>query len=113
MDFIITAGEKADCKQAVALLQGKTLQHVLADKAYDTDEIIAYITENGGEAVIPPKKNRKEPREYDKELYKERNLIERCFSKLKNFRKFATRFEKNIQNFTALVALACIMLLLK
>ncbi len=58
-------------------------------------------------AVIPPRSNRKQQREYDKALYKLRNRIERCFSKLKQFRRFATRYEKSKDCFQALVALAC------
>ena len=63
--------------------------------------------EQGSEIVIPPKRNRKVQRSYDVELYKERNLIERFFRKLKQFRRFATRYEKSKPCFAALVALAC------
>ena len=66
----------------------------------------------GATAVIPPRANRKAPRSYNKTLYTQRNQIERCFSKLKHFRRFATRFEKNKVNFHSLVALACSVLLL-
>ena len=67
----------------------------------------------GAKAVIPPKRNRKVHREYDKNLYKQRNLIERCFSKLKCFHRFATRYEKSKACFQALVALACAWLHLR
>ena len=71
------------------------------------------IFERAGKiVVIPPKANRKTQRLYNKTLYKQRNQIERCFSKLKQFRRFATRFEKNQINFQAVVALACSVLLL-
>ena len=62
--------------------------------------------------MIPPKSNRRQPREYDKELYKKRNRIERCFSRLKQFRGFATRYDKNRICFQAFVALACSTILL-
>ena len=65
----------------------------------------------GATAVIPPKCNRKQQRSYDRELYKQRNRIERCFNKLKHFRRFATRYEKSRACFQALVALACSWLL--
>jgi putative transposase len=57
--------------------------------------------------VIPPKRNRKVQRAYDEALYKQRNRIERCFSKLKCFRRFATRYERSKARFHALIALAC------
>ena len=107
MDFIVTAGQANDCTQAISLLGEHKTGHVLADKGYDSDTIIEHVVNMGAVAVIPPKANRKVQREYDKDLYKQRNRIERCFSKLKHFRRFATRYEKNKENFQALVALAC------
>jgi len=65
-----------------------------------------HVGRTAAKAVIPPKRNRKVQREYDKELYKQRNRIERCFSKLKCLRRFATRYEKSKTCFHALVALA-------
>lgn len=107
MDFCVTAGQVNDCTQAIALLGERKVSHVLADKGYDTDAILEHVALMGAAAVIPPKRNRKQQREYDKTLYKQRNRIERCFSRLKHFRRFATRYEKNKINFQALVALAC------
>lgn len=98
VDFIITGGQVADCTQAIPLLGNHRADYVLADKGYDSNTIIKHIESSGATAVIPPKSNRKTPRAYDKTIYKERNLIERLFSKLKHFRKFATRFEKNLCN---------------
>jgi hypothetical protein len=71
-----------------------------------------YQRNTGAKAVIPPKSNRKQQREYDKELYKKRNRIERCFSRLKQFRRFATRYDKIRACFQAFVALACSTILL-
>lgn len=96
-----------DCTQAIALLGRHKAEAVLADKGYDADAIIEHIEAMGAKVVIPPKRNRKAQREYDKALYKQRNRIERCFSKLKCFRRFATRYEKTKACFKALVALAC------
>jgi transposase len=112
LDFLVTAGQAADCTQAIPLLGGRKTEAVLADKGYDTDAIVQHIERSGAEPVIPPKANRKTQRPYNKTLYKQRNQIERCFSKLKHFRRFATRFEKNKINFQAVVALACSVLLL-
>ena len=80
---------------------------MLADKGYDADAIVEHIEAMGAKAVIQPKRNRKVQREYDKDLYKQRNRIECCFSNLKCFRRFATRYEKSKACVQALVALAC------
>ena len=107
MDFLITGGQVNDCTQAIELLGQHKAEAVLADKGYDADAIVEYVEASGAKAVIPPKRNRKVQREYDKDLYKQRNRIERCFSKLKCFRRFATRYEKSKKCFNALVALVC------
>ena len=103
----MTAGQVNDCTQAIALLGERKTEYVLADKGYDTDAIVAHVEAMDAVAVIPPKSNRKQQREYDKTLYKQRNRIERCFSRLKHFRRFATRYEKLKTNFQALVTIAC------
>jgi transposase len=112
LDFLITAGQVADCTQAIPLLGERTADSVLADKGDDAEAIVQHIQACGAQALIPPRAHRKTKREYDKTLYKQRNRIERCFSKLKHFRRRATRFEKNKINFPSLVALACSVLLL-
>ena len=86
---------------------------VLADKGYDADYIIEAVEDMGAIAVIPPKSNRRTPREYDKELYKERNLIERLFNKLKHFRRIATRYDKTALSFMSFLNIAAIYLWLK
>ena len=100
-------GQVNDCTQAVALLGQHEAEAVLADKGYDSDAIVEHVEAMGAKAVIPPKRNRKVQREHDEDLYKQRNRIERCFSKLKCFRRFATRYEKSKACFQSLVALAC------
>jgi transposase len=77
---------------------------VLADKGYDADErVLQPLQKAGKTAVIPPKANRVEQRAYDKELYKDRHLIENFFEKLKRFRAIATRYDKTARNFLAVV----------
>ena len=77
---------------------------IIADKAYDADErVLKPLARAGKTAVIPPKSNRKIPREYDKELYKARHLIENFFARLKQYRAIATRYDKTDQNFLAAV----------
>jgi transposase len=112
VDFCITGGQVNDCTQAIALLGARKAEAVLADKGYDADVIVEHIEAMEAKAVIPPKRNRKVQREYDHVLYKQRNLIERCFSKLKHFRRFATRYEKSKATFQAMVALACSWIIL-
>jgi len=80
---------------------------VIGDKGYDADKRVrAVLAATGKTAVIPPRRNRKSPSSYDKELYKKRHLIENFFSRLKDFRAIATRYEKTARNFLAGVYLA-------
>ena len=67
---------------------------MLMDRAYEGDETRELAASNGHEPIVPPKKNRKNPWEYDKEIYKRRNVVERCFRRLKEFRKICTRYDK-------------------
>ena len=111
MEIRLTPGQESDVKQAGALLEGYDPDAVIADKGYDSDELVAAIEARGGEAVIPPRANRVEKREYDKYLYKERNLVERFFNCIKQFRRVATRYEKTARNFLSFVHLASIIIL--
>jgi transposase len=105
---MITGGQISDYTPAVELLGQRQAAAVIADKGYDSDKIVEHVeVMMQAQAVIPPRSNRKLQRDYDKSLYKLRNRIERCFSKLKQFRRFATRYEKLKICFHALVALAC------
>ena len=79
---------------------------VLADKAYDADRIRSSLRERGAFANIPPKANRRSKPYFSTWLYRERNLIERFFNKLKHFRKVATRYEKSARNYLAVVLMA-------
>jgi len=84
---------------------------VLADKGFDADERVLMPLQNAGKtAVIPPKANRKVQRNYDKELYKDRHLIENFFAKLKLFRAIATRYDKTARNFLAAVHFAATLI---
>lgn len=95
------------------LIDGIDAEATIADKGYDADHLADRITENGAQVVIPPKRNRKVQRPYDAELYKERNRIERFFSKLKQFRRVATRYDKLLANFMGFVKLAAIAIWLR
>ena len=113
LKFIFTGGEINDCTQAESLIEGVKCKSIIADKGYDSGKILEKIKELKAEAVIPPTKNRVEQREYDKEKYKERNLIERLFNKMKSFRRFATRYEKLSQAFEGFVYFIGIWLWIK
>ena len=106
----VTQGTTADYTQAIALIDGFEAEHLLADRGYDTDAIIEQATQQGMVPVIPPKKNRKKQRGYDKELYKARHLVENAFLYLKRWRGIATRYAKNVKSFLAAVQIRCIFL---
>lgn len=101
----LSPGQDADVTHAKELLGDHKPDAVLGDKGYDSDELVEDIEARGAEAVIPPKKNRVEPRPYDKDLYRERNKVERCVGLLKQFRRVATRYEKTARNFLGMVLL--------
>lgn len=110
--LIATGGQVADVTQGQALVVGIEAEHVIADKGYDSSALVEAIEAGGAKAVIPPRSNRREPRDYDKHLYKERNLVERFLNKVKNCRRVATRYEKTARNYLAFWQLASIMVLL-
>jgi transposase len=106
--MLVTAGTTADCTQAGQLVEGIDADNLIADKGYDSDEVVDLAQGAGMQAVIPPKKNRKEQREYDKYLYRLRHLVENAFLKLKGWRGIATRYAKNTASFLAAVHIRCI-----
>jgi len=91
--------------QAQALLDAYQFARAIADKAYDADELLAFIAEKGAEAVIPPKANRTEERDYDKHAYKERHLVECFINKIKWYRRLFTRYEKLARRYLAFLHL--------
>ena len=110
----LTAGQSHDGQAADGLLDHvRAGTIVLADKAYDADRIRASLRERGALANIPPKSNRRSKPYFSTWLYRERNLIERFFSKLKHFRRIATRYDKLAENFLAMVQLASMRLWLR
>ena len=107
IDFHLTPGQASDLEGADVLLPLLEADTVLADKGYDADDRVLKVLEKAGKtAVIPPKANRKLQREYDKDLYKARHLVENFFANLKQFRAIATRYDKLARNFLAAVQLA-------
>ena len=105
----LTPGQAADITQAEPLLAELEPQAVLADKGYDSDNLVANLEGRGIKPVIPPKANRKNPRETDFALYRERNVVERFFNKIKHYRGIATRFDKLASTFLAGVQLVSML----
>ena len=104
--FILTGGERHEIMTAEALIEGINKSNILADKAYDCDAFRQKVEEQECEHTIPPRKNRKKPYKYDRHTYVERHLIECFFSKLKQFRRVFSRFDKMKITFQAFIDLA-------
>jgi transposase len=98
---------------ACDLIDGLAAENLIADKAYDGARLYTKVIAQGGDPVVPPRRHRKRQHAYDKALYKERNRIERFFSRIKPYRRIATRYDKLAETFIGFVKLACIMLWLK
>jgi transposase len=111
--FTLTAGQRGDAPQAASLIEGLPAKVVMADTAYDADHFRQTIADKGAIAVIPNNPSRAIKHPLDKHLYAQRHLVECCFSRLKQFRRVATRFEKTARNYLAIVTLAAIVLWLR
>lgn len=108
LEFEVTVGERHDSRPAADLLQRCKSTLVLADKAYDSNELRSRLAAIGGVANIPSNGSRSQQIPYDKDLYKERAAVECTFNLFKQARRFATRYEKTLRNYTAMVLLCCI-----
>ena len=117
LTFILTGGNINDNTVAIKLIDScenkSSIESVLGDKAYGTSEILSEIINLNAEICIPPKENTKDPWEIDEKKYKERNLVERFFNGIKQFRGIATRYEKLASHFLSLVYLASVMVTLR
>ena len=111
--FRITPGQASDITTAPDLLEGQQADAILADKAYDSNDLRQRIANMQAEAVIPSKRNRKVFIPHDTAIYKQRNRIERCFGRLKHFRRFATRYDRRTVHFAGFVHLAAAMIWLR
>jgi putative transposase len=109
----LTPGNIHDCTHAPALIEKSNAGAIIGDKGYDSDAIVMLIESRGSLAVIPSKSNRKVARVHDKELYKERNHVERFFNRIKQYRGLATRYEKTAASYLAMLHLACFRLWLQ
>lgn len=109
----ITEGQRHDIQPAKELLAKAGSLRVLADKAYDSDDLRNALAAQGCSAVIPSNASRAQKLPYDKELYKARSDVECTINLLKQARRFATRYEKTLRNYAAVVALGCALLWLR
>jgi transposase len=108
--LILTPGQASDIKSAAALLEGMTASGVIADKGYDSNAFRQLAADSGMEAIIPSTRTRKVLIPHDAEVYKIRNRIERCFNKLKHYRRVATRFDRLDAHYMGFLHLASAML---
>jgi transposase len=97
--FILTGGECHESPHAPALIEGYSMRVLIGDKGYDAADFIKALIAAGVEAVIPPRVNRLEQREYDEHLYRERHLVECFINKVKHYRRVFSRFEKLSKNY--------------
>lgn len=112
--MLLTGGQVNDITQAFNLLEGLPLpKSVIADKAYDSDRLVDWLEGWQINVAIPPNRTRLYQRPYDRQLYKQRNRIERVIQKLKHFRHVATRYDKTAQSYLAMLALACSLIWLR
>ena len=111
--FLISPGQTGDITAAPALLDGQVGGAVLADKAYDSKALRDRIAAMEAIAVIPSNRSRKVIIPHDEVIYRMRNRIERCFNRLKHFRRFATRYDRRTIHFKGFVLLAAVMIWLR
>ena len=105
--IMLTPGQASDKAAVAALLTAHPAPgDVVADRGYDARAVLELIAAHGGRGHIPTQRDRKLQRSVDPALYRQRNLVERFFNKLKHFRKIATRYEKTARNYLAAVLLA-------
>lgn len=108
--FILTPGVRHDVREAPALIAGYAPTYIIADTAYDSDALRAKIHDQNAIAVIRPRRNRLEDRPYDPRVYKLRNVVERFFHRLKQFRRVATRYDKYADRYLGFVYFAAILM---
>ena len=109
----LSAGQRHDAPQALPLLEGLAPAYLIADRGYDSDPLVAELARRGTQAVIPPRRKRRQPRAYDEPRYAQRHPVERLFSRLKQFRRVATRYDKLDRHFLAFIHLAATVLWLR
>jgi transposase len=113
LGFRLTGGERHDITQAAALIEAHEFEMLIADTGYDSAAFIKSIKEQGSEAVIPPRRNRKEQREIDRHAYKERHLIECFIGKVKHYRRIFSRFDKLANRYLSFLSFVAALIWLR
>lgn len=105
--IVLTPGQASDKAAVADMLSGlPAARHLVADRGYDARAIVDLVREHGAEPHIPTQRDRKAQRSVSAALYRERNLVERFFNRLKQFRKIATRYEQTARNYLAAIHIA-------
>ena len=111
--ILLSPGQSHECQKAIDLIKGSEAGFIAGDRGYDTEEVRSYLKYCGIKAVIPPCSNRTKKYRYNKEIYKERNIVERFFARIKQYRRIATRYDKTSKMFMSALSLVGILLWLK
>ena len=111
--FTLTPGQQHDITQAETLLTGYRSEYVIADKGYDAQDFVDHLAEEGMVAVIPPRSNRKAPRDYDRHLYRERHVVECFIGKIKHYRRVFSRFDKLASRYLGFLQFAAVLIWLR
>ena len=109
LEILLTGANVHDSVPAAEFIAGKPSQYFIGDKAYDSNAIREAVARNGAAAIIPSHGRRFHVFDFDKHIYKERNLVERFFQRIKAWRRIATRYEKTRSMFEGMVSLACVL----
>ena len=113
LQFILTGGERHDLTQAESLLAPFHFGAVIADKGYDSDSLRELLTAKQVEVVIPSRRHRKQPHDYDRLRYRKRNIVERFINRIKWYRRIFTRYEKLARRFMAFLHFAATLIWLE
>ena len=111
--FCLLPGQRHDLIGVNGLLEGLSYEALIADKAFDSDDLRQRIADAGADAVIPPRRHRKTDISYDKDMYKWRHLVENFFCKIKEFRRIATRYDKTDTSYAGFLNLVASMLCIR
>jgi transposase len=109
----LTAGQAHDITQAQALVEGFEFERVIADRGYAAQAFVDWLVQQGSDYVIPPHQCAKQPRDFDRHLYRERHLVECFFNKIKHFRRVFSRFDKRADRFLAFLHLTAALIWLR
>jgi transposase len=109
VELLLTPGQRHDIIAAPALIASQRGGWVIADRGYDAQWFVRFVRALDAKPIIPPRRTSPQ-RRYDREIYKERNLVERCINKLKRFRRIATRYDKTHGSYLAFVTVTAMLL---